>query len=96
MTGYRGYIPNGSQKIFAEKLSNNLEAAVGESNTLASKFQEIERLSRPYFQPHLIDNVLSSLFLLIMTNNRWESVIDGILEKLRNNTNTVNEANFWT
>jgi hypothetical protein len=92
MTGDRGYMPNNSQKIFAERLSNKSETNVGKRNTLASKFQEIERLSRPYFQPHLIDNVLSSLSLLIMTNNRWESVIDEILEKLRNSTTTLNEV----
>jgi hypothetical protein len=84
-------MPNSSQKIFAERLSNKSEAAIGQSNTLASKFQEIERLSRPHFQPHLIDNVLSSLALLVMTSSRWESLIDGILIKLRNNTNTPNE-----
>jgi len=88
---YTRYTPDNSQKILAEGLSNKSEATTEQSTALASKFREIERLSSPYFQSHLIDHVLSSLSLLVMTDKKWESVVDEILEKLRSNSNTLNE-----
>lgn len=80
------------QKIPAERLPNEPEAIAEHNNTLASKFQEFKRLARPFFEPHLMDNVLSNLSLLAMSDNGWESLIDEIIEKLRNNTNILMEV----
>jgi hypothetical protein len=84
--------PDGTKKILTEGFSSRSEAAAKQGNTLTWKLSEIKRLSRPYFQPQLVDDALSSLLLLVMADNRLESVIDDILEKLRNNTNPLAEA----
>jgi hypothetical protein len=84
--------PDGTQKILTEGVSNRSEAAAEQSNTLMWKLSEIKRLSRPYVQPQLVDDALSRLLLLVMNDNRMESLIDDILEKLRNNTSPLAEA----
>jgi hypothetical protein len=82
---------DGTKKILTEGFSSRSEAAAKQGNTLTWKLSEIKRLSRTYFQPQLVDDALNIL-LLVMTDNRLESVIDDILEKLRNNTNPLAEA----
>ncbi len=92
ITEYPKYQQYNQQKIPAERLPNEPEAIAEHNNTLASKFQEFKRLARPFFQPHLVDNVLSNLSLLAMSDKGWESLIDEIIEKLRNNTNILAEV----
>ena len=92
ITEYPKYQQYNQQKIPAERLPNEAKEIAEHNNTLASKFQEFKRLARPFFQPHLVDNVLSNLTLLAMSDNGWESLIDEIIEKLRNSTNIFAEV----
>lgn len=82
------YRLDSSQKIPTQEPTNI--PGTDHNYRLASKFQEIKRLSRSFsLPPQSVDYVLSNLSLLVMKDAEWESLIDGILERLRNNENLL-------
>jgi hypothetical protein len=79
--------PLGAKVTVAHDTSQKSSAALPLDKEQATKFEGIQELARTLYGPENAEALLKELYMAIIENGGKDEILDGCLEKLRNNMN---------